>query len=112
MPVGIGRGPVRLLASSGHIAHAGMARLMEEAAGRAGVPLQRATVIGKANTDASVIHLAREGVPTGGLGLCRRYSHSPVETMDINDAVGAVKILVEMAKGMGGALQTMTDVWL
>lgn len=111
MPVGIGRGPVTLLANTGHIAHAGVARLMDEAAERVGIPLQRATVIGKASTDSAAIHLACEGIPTAGLGLCRRYSHSPVETMDINDAAGAVKVLVEMARTMGGAGQIIRDAW-
>lgn len=111
MPTGIGRGPVALLATTGHIAHAGVVRLMEQAAQRQGVAMQRATVVGKANTDATPIHLAREGVPTAGLGLCRRYSHSPVETMDINDAVGAVKVLVDMAKTMGGAQNIINETW-
>jgi len=111
MPTGIGRGPVALLATTGHIAHPGVARLMDEAAQRAGVTLQRATVIGKANTDASSIHLAGEGIPTGGLGICRRYSHSPVELMDINDAVGAVKVLVEMSRAMGSAPAEIAGAW-
>ena len=111
MPVGIGKGPVALLATTGHIANSGVVRMMEDAAGRAGVALQRATVIGKANTDATAIHLAGEGIPTAGLGLCRRYSHSPVETMDINDAVDAVKTLVGMAKAMGSAEEIIAGVW-
>lgn len=111
MPAGIGRGPVNLLANAGHIAHAGVVRLMEEAAQRAGVALQRATVIGKAGTDAGAIHLAREGIPTAGLGLCRRYSHSPVEMLDINDAVGAVRVLVEMARAMGEAEAVIAGTW-
>ncbi len=97
MPVGIGRGPVLLLASGGsrmgNIAHPVMKRWLIEAAERAGVPYQLATVLLKAATDASAIHLAREGIPTGGVGLARRYSHSPVCTFDINDAVGAVELL-------------------
>ena len=111
MPVGIGRGPVALLATTGHLADRGVVSIMEQAAQRAGVDLQRATVVGKANTDATAIHTAAEGIPTAGLGLCRRYSHSPVETMDINDAVGAVKVLVEMTTDMGRARQIMQSVW-
>ena len=101
MPTGIGRGPVMLLANSGHIMSAAMKRIMGDAAQHAGVAYQPATVIGKSNTDAAAIHLAREGIPTGGLGICRRYSHSPVETMDINDAVGAVRWLRALAETMG-----------
>ncbi len=111
MPVGIGRGPALLLANSGHIGHAGVNRMLQEAAARAGVQTQPATVIGRAATDAATIHTARQGIPTAGLGLCRRYSHSPVEVMDINDAVGAVRVLVELARSMGTAMQTMAAAW-
>ncbi len=105
MPVGIGRGPVMLLASGsgagGSIMHASMKRLMDQAAQRAGIAYQRGTVLGKAGTDAAAIHLAREGIPTAGVGICRRYSHSPVETMDVNDAVGAVQWLHALVDSMG-----------
>ncbi|MEP7200924.1 MAG: hypothetical protein ABI874_13960, partial [Chloroflexota bacterium] len=101
MPTGIGRGPVMLLANTGHIMGATMKRIMDDAAKRAGITYQPATVIGKSGTDAGAIHLAREGIPTGGLGIARRYSHSPVETMDLNDAVGAVKWLRALVDAMG-----------
>ncbi len=100
MPTGIGRGPVMLLANSGSIMHGSMKRIMDAAARKAGVAYQRATVIGKSSTDAAVIHLAREGIPTGGIGICRRYSHSPVETMDLNDAAGAVRWLRALVESM------------
>ena len=107
MPTGIGRGPVMLLANSGHIMSAAMKTIMDDAARRAGVVYQRATVIGKSNTDAASVHLAREGIPTAGLGICRRYSHSPVETMDINDAVGAVRWLRALADSMDADSQRL-----
>jgi len=94
MPVGIGRGPVLLLASGsglmGNIMHPAMKRLLEQAAQRSGVEYQRATVVAKAATDAATIHLARGGIPTGGIGFPRRYSHSPVCTFNLNDAAQAV----------------------
>lgn len=111
MPTGIGRGPVNLLANTSHIASLGVKQLMAAAAQATGVNLQLATVIGKSGTDAGTIHLENQGIPTAGLGICRRYSHSPVETMDINDAVDSVKVLVEMAKGMGTAMATIQGVW-
>ncbi len=111
MPTRIGQGPALLLANTGHIGQAGVNRLLEEAAGQVGVALQRATIIGKSNTDAATIHLARQGIPTGGLGICRRYSHSPVEVLDINDAVGAAKVLVQMGQSMAGAMDIIRGVW-
>lgn len=111
MPTRIGQGPALLIANSGHIGQAGVNHLLEEAAGQVGVTLQRATIIGKSNTDAATIHLARQGIPTGGLGICRRYSHSPVEVLDINDAVATARVLVQMAHTMGSALETIRGVW-
>ena len=74
MPAAIGKGPVLLLASGGealgNIMHPAMRRLLERAAKHANIPYQRATVLGKA-TNASSIHLVREGIT---VGLARRYS--------------------------------------
>jgi len=110
MPTGIGRGPVLVLASGGgargHIAHAGLTRLIKDTAQRMNVPLQFATVINKSNSDAAAIHLAHEGIPTAWLGLARRYSHSPVCTADLNDAANALRLLKTFVLDMGnhGAL--------
>jgi endoglucanase len=111
MPTRIGGGPVALLANTGHLAHRGVMQLLNEAAARAGVTLQPATVLGKSSTDAAAIHLAREGIPTGGLGICRRYSHAPVELFDLNDAVDSVRLLSELVRAMGAAPATIADTW-
>ena len=100
LPAVIGQGPVLLLANSAHMGHPAMHRHLRAAAERAGVPLQLTTLVGKAGTDAGAIYIAGHGVPTAGLGLARRYSHSPVCTLDLNDAVGAVAVLREMALAM------------
>jgi endoglucanase len=64
------------------------------------VSVQRVSSIGYAVTDAAAVHLRGEGIPTGVLGLPRRYSHSPVCTFDINDAVDAVRLLHEFVTGI------------
>jgi putative aminopeptidase FrvX len=104
IPAGIGQGPVFLLASGegalGQLIHPGMKRRMIETAERIGMSYQPATMVGISFTDSSVIHLAREGIPTGGLGLARRYSHSPVEMADLNDAAHAVRFLRAFVEDM------------
>lgn len=100
LPAHIGKGPVLLLATSAHIGHPAVNRYLRQAAQRSGVPLQPCSIVGKAATDASTIHLSREGVPTGGIGLARRYSHSPLCTLDLNDAVGAVQLLEQFVRDM------------
>lgn len=95
MPVAIGKGPVLLLAGGstylGSVTHPAMRRLMLQAAETAGVRFQLATVLASpAFTDAATIQHAGQGVPVGAIGLPRRYSHSPVCTANLNDAVAAV----------------------
>ncbi|WP_406657778.1 M42 family metallopeptidase [Methanolobus sp. ZRKC2] len=36
-------------------------------------------------TDATAIHLTRDGIPTGVLSVATRYIHSPVEVLDVAD---------------------------
>ena len=57
-------------------------------------------VLGQSNTDATAIHTSREGVPTGTISLPRRYSHSPVELFDLNDAAMAVLWLAQFIEEM------------
>lgn len=102
----IGHGPVLVVASSGgtfvngHIGHPRVGEWIERAGASCGVSVQRVSSIGYAVTDAAAVHLRGEGIPTGVLGLPRRYSHSPVCTFDINDAVGAVRLLEEFVTEM------------
>jgi endoglucanase len=97
LPVGIGRGPVFQVMSGGTggngiLVNPGVRRLLEETAQAAGVEYQVTTFTG-GNTDASSMHLVRQGIPSGVITLPRRYSHSPVEMGDIRDATGAWRIL-------------------
>lgn len=68
------------------------------AAGRAGVPYQLA-VAGSVTggvTDAAAAHLAAGGIPTLELKIPRRYSHSPVETLDLRDLVATLALVEEL----------------
>lgn len=101
LPAYIGHGPVLLLANSTQISHPAVVRYLKQAAAKVGVILQPCTIVGKAATDAGPIHISREGVPTVGLGLARRYSHTPICTLDLNDAVGATRTLCQFVQDMG-----------
>jgi endoglucanase len=96
----IGDGPVITLASQsgsgGALAHPGMLRFLDRCAQDAGVATQRGLFYG-GNSDAAAMHLVGSGVPVGILNVARRYSHSPAEMLDLNDAVGAFRILVTAA---------------
>lgn len=100
----IGAGPVLGLASSGgsagHLINPAMRDFLREAADAAGVALQEAVFYG-GTSDASAVHLVRGGVPTGVINIARRYSHSPVETLDLNDAVDTLVLLETAARQFG-----------
>lgn len=106
MPGAIGRGPVLVITASsgrtgrGHIVHPKVLAWLEAAAQEANVSVQPATSMGVAITDAAAVHLSRNGVPTGVVGLPRRYSHSPVCTFDLNDGVAAVHLLRQFVANM------------
>lgn len=93
----IGKGPVLTLishsAGGGAIQQPGMRRFLERIADERGVTYQRALFYG-GNSDAAAVHLVRAGVPTGIINLARRYSHSPVETLDLDDAAQTLTWLI------------------
>jgi endoglucanase len=93
----IGKGPVVTLISAGGgggiIVSPAMRDLLTRVAAENYIPIQLALFYG-GNSDAAAVHLVRSGVPTGVVNLARRYSHSPVETLDINDALGAYDLLL------------------
>ncbi len=66
---------------------------MIAAAQRASVPYQLA-VTNRGVTDAAAAHLAGKGIATLEIKIPRRYSHSPVELLDLRD-LAAVLLLVE-----------------
>ncbi|MFL5699790.1 MAG: M42 family metallopeptidase [Ktedonobacteraceae bacterium] len=62
---------------------------------RVGVPYQLAVTEGGV-TDAAAAHLAGEGIITFEVKLPRRYSHSPVEMLDLNDLAAALALVEEL----------------
>ena len=68
---------------------------MMAAAQRAGVPYQLAVTSG-GMTDAATAHLAAGGIPTLQVNVPRRYSHSPVELLDLRDLAAALALVEEL----------------
>lgn len=100
----IGAGPVLTMMSrsggGGYIANPAMRDFIRRIARQEQIPVQESVFFG-GNSDAAAVHLERGGIPTVAINLARRYSHSPVEMLDINDAVGALRLLEAAARGFG-----------
>jgi putative aminopeptidase FrvX len=53
-----------------------------------------------ATADAATINLALDGIATGVVNIPRRYSPSPVETLDLNDVEAALRMVQAMVSHM------------
>ena len=78
---------------NGVIPHPALVRVMEDAAARAGLPLQRSAHTG-ALTDLSYVQfMGPEGVACLDVGFPMRYSHSAMEVIDPDDLSSLVTLL-------------------
>ncbi len=104
LPMVIGAGPVITLVSQsggdGAIGQPAMRDLLIASADAAGIAFQRGVFYG-GNSDAAAVHLVRNGVPTGIVNIARRYAHSPVEVIDLNDVVGCYWLLETAIRRFG-----------
>ncbi|WP_017981109.1 M42 family metallopeptidase [Methanocaldococcus villosus] len=99
-PVELGKGPVIDIADAsgrGLIAHPEVLKLMIETAKKYNIDVQLEVSEG-GTTDATAIHLTREGVPTGVLSVPARYIHTPVEVIDKRDLQKTADLLYYILK--------------
>jgi endoglucanase len=98
--IGMGKGPcITVVESSGRgmVPSPRVKKLLIQCAKDAGIPYQLdAWKAGM--TDAAIIYMTREGVPSGGICVPARYIHSPHSIANIKDMQDAVKLTLEFIK--------------
>ena len=62
------------------------------------IPVQLAAVPGRSGTDAWAMHIVREGVASGIIGLPLRYMHSPTECGDLGDMELCAQLVAAFAE--------------
>ena len=95
-----GAGPVISFTDAsgrGLITHPMMKKLLVEAAEAAGIDYQVEVGDG-GTTDATAIHLTREGIATATLSAGSRYIHTPISVVNIKDMEDTVKLILEFLK--------------
>lgn len=95
-PLEIGKGPIVAVSDAsgrGLIAHPQVVKWMRESAEKTNVEIQLGVGEG-GTTDASAIHLTKDGIPTGTVQIATRYIHSPVEVVDLNDIENGIELVV------------------
>jgi putative aminopeptidase FrvX len=103
---GMGKGPTICL---GPNLHPKIVQALMDAAGRLEMPYQMEPTPGYSGTDAWPIQVAREGIPTGLLGIPLRYMHTPVETVALKDIERTGRLLAEFISALDDEfLKTLT----
>lgn len=108
--VALGEGPVMHLHSfhgrgtlGGVLPPEWIVEATERSAARAGLALQRASVVGVITDGAFALHL-NDGIPTIEVGVATRYTHGPVEMCSIRDLTQLVDLLSAMCAVLPDAL--------
>ena len=94
--VKLGKGPTISIVDAkgrGLISHPKVRELLIETAKELNIPYQLEVGEG-GTTDATAIHLTREGIPSGVVSIPTRYIHSPVEVAKLEDIENTIKLLV------------------
>ena len=103
LPIAINRGPVLSLADAGKTISAmpnrGLLRHVRAAAGDAGIPLQTVTMFGHSySNNADGVDRYGSHCPAVALSIPRRYSHSPIEMVHLDDCVLAYRLLAKLVE--------------
>ena len=100
-PLEIGKGPIVAVSDAsgrGLIAHPQVVKWLRASAEKIDVAVQLGVGEG-GTTDASAIHLTKDGIPTGTVQIATRYIHSPVEVVDLNDIEDSIQLIVAAIEG-------------
>ncbi|WP_069806519.1 M42 family metallopeptidase [Vulcanisaeta thermophila] len=92
----VGKGPAIKVMDGGRgnlfIAHPKLTNFLISVANEFKIPYQLEVLIG-GTTDALGIAFRRDGIPATTISIPTRYVHSPVELLNVNDAVNAALLL-------------------
>ncbi|WP_088006886.1 M42 family metallopeptidase [Indiicoccus explosivorum] len=90
----LGAGPCVKIADKSLIAHPLVVQLLEKVAIQQNIPYQPEIFMG-IGTDAGAIHMSASGVPSGVISIPSRYTHSPIEIVDLDDLDNSLKLAKE-----------------
>ena len=91
---GLGDGPV---ITRGAIVSRPLNDLLDAAAAAEGIDCTTEVAGGATHTDADVVHMSRNGIPTAVVSIPLRYMHSPVELVELSDVEDVIRLIAAMA---------------
>jgi len=95
----IGEGPQIILYDASMISHKGVRDFVVDTADSKDIPYQYAN-LAAGGTDSGSIHLTANGVPALSITIATRYIHSHAAIIHQDDFDNAVKLIVEVIKGL------------
>ena len=93
----LGGGPI---ITRGPNIHPAVFEQLVTCAENANIPIQVEADPRPTGTDARSIQVAREGIPTGLIGIPLRYMHTPSEVIDLDDLESVVELMVVFANSL------------
>ncbi|MDQ0252935.1 endoglucanase [Evansella vedderi] len=88
----LGAGPCIKVMDFSFIANPSVRKKLVECAKESNLPYQMEVFPG-IGTDSGELHLGKKGVPTGGISIPSRYTHSPIELIDLKDLMNTKELL-------------------
>lgn len=88
----LGAGPCIKIADKSLISHPLVTGLLEKAAIEKDIPYQQEIFMG-IGTDAGAIHMTSKGVSSGVVSIPSRYTHTPIEIVDLEDLENTVRLV-------------------
>lgn len=88
----LGGGPCIKIADKSLIAHPLVTGLLEKVAVEQSIPHQQEIFMG-IGTDAGAIHMTSTGVSSGVVSIPSRYTHTPIEIVDLDDLKNTVMLV-------------------
>lgn len=104
LPLDLGAGPaINLVDSTGSgfdgiVTNKTLRELLINTAREGKIPYQVNVNPYAGVSDAAAVHLVGEGVPTCDILVLRRYSHTPIEIVSLDDVENAIRLLCETLK--------------
>lgn len=102
-PVEIEKGPVITVSDAsgrGIITPPSVLKWLKETAAQYNIEYQLSVADG-GNTDASIIHLTKSGIPTGVVTIPTRYIHTPVELLSLRDLDKGAELVARAIERVG-----------
>ncbi|ANU09083.1 endoglucanase [Planococcus antarcticus DSM 14505] len=88
----LGSGPCIKIADKSLISHPLVTGLLEKVAVEQNIPHQQEIFMG-IGTDAGAIHMTSTGVSSGVISIPSRYTHTPIEIVDLDDLNNTVRLV-------------------